>query len=148
MYHFQDEISSSIDTTPTTSNSVAQNLKEPKKDGANPKHNGISPRSSARFSDLESAMAVEDMVIWAKGLLAKLREAIIHNNPGIHNSHGIHNIHGTLDPWNHECSSTQITLRIIYACSLYASRNAHQQDLQRVTFPLAHTSITVVDLIE
>ncbi|KAG8275316.1 hypothetical protein J6590_088787 [Homalodisca vitripennis] len=47
-----DEISSSIDTTPTTSNSVAQNLKEPKKDGANPKHNGISPRSSGSLFGL------------------------------------------------------------------------------------------------
>ncbi|XP_046681803.1 uncharacterized protein LOC124368607 [Homalodisca vitripennis] len=41
-----EEISSSIEKIPTTSNSVAQNLEELKKDGANPKHNGISPRST------------------------------------------------------------------------------------------------------
>ncbi|KAG8289532.1 hypothetical protein J6590_102459 [Homalodisca vitripennis] len=31
---------------------VAQNLKEPKKDGGNPKHNGISPRSSGSLFGL------------------------------------------------------------------------------------------------
>ncbi|KAG8275318.1 hypothetical protein J6590_100953 [Homalodisca vitripennis] len=47
-----DEISSSIDTTPPTSNSVVQHFEELQKDGTNPKHNGISPRSSGSLFGL------------------------------------------------------------------------------------------------
>ncbi|XP_046681799.1 uncharacterized protein LOC124368603 [Homalodisca vitripennis] len=47
-----EKVSSFIETSPTTSNSVTQNLEQLKKDGANPQMNGISPRSSGSLFGL------------------------------------------------------------------------------------------------
>ncbi|XP_046683729.1 uncharacterized protein LOC124369717 [Homalodisca vitripennis] len=142
-----DEISSSIDTTPTTSNSVAQNLEELKKDAANPKHNAIYACYVNSLFRLGSSENILDVHTGAgkghgRGGYGDMDQGIVGKpagvplsttTPVIHNFHGIHNIYGTLDPT--KTSSTQITLRIIYACSLYASRNVHQRDLQRINLP-------------
>ncbi|XP_046684434.1 altered inheritance of mitochondria protein 3-like [Homalodisca vitripennis] len=47
-----EKVSSFIETSPTTSNSVTQNFEQLKKDGANPQMNGISPRSSGSLFGL------------------------------------------------------------------------------------------------
>ncbi|KAG8265257.1 hypothetical protein J6590_098795 [Homalodisca vitripennis] len=47
-----EKVSSFIETSPKTSNSVTQNFEQLKKDGANPQMNGISPRSSGSLFGL------------------------------------------------------------------------------------------------
>ncbi|KAG8275299.1 hypothetical protein J6590_089153 [Homalodisca vitripennis] len=124
---------------PTISSGVNPTLEELKKHGANPKNKGISLRSLFGLGiggNLLGAMAVEAMVIWAKGLLANLREANIHSIHSFH-THTIYKI----------CVQNYINSQQL----LYTNKplkECHYRNLQRVTSPLAHKWIALRDLTE